>query len=129
MLKKLANGEYSLKVIFLVFGIFGIFIFNLITAITHNGVLRAICPYGKICSKNVVLYFFSNFAILMTSNGRLITPLALHFIASACFICYVIILLRGLWKKEETYEGKKFWMFCAKWTMVCWALFSLKFIF
>lgn len=129
MLKKLANGEYSLQLIFWVFGVFGIFIFNIITTITHNGVLRAICPYGKICSHNVILYFWSHFALLMTSNGRQILPLALHFIAGACFICYVIILLRGLWKKSETYEGSKFLMFCAKCLLLVWALFSLKLIF
>lgn len=129
MLKKLASGEYSLKVCFWLFGVFGIFLFNIITAITHNGALREICPYGKICTTNLVLYILSNFAIIMTKSGHLISTLAPHLIASACFICYVIILLRGTWKSADKYEGSKFWAFSAKWTLVCWALFSLKLVF
>ena len=129
MLKKLASGEYSLKVCFWLFGGLGIFLFNIITSITHSGALRAICPYGKVCAKNLVWYIVSNFALIMTRHGHLITTLAPHLIASACFICYVIILLRGTWKSADSYEGPKFWAFAAKWILVCWALFSLKLIF
>ena len=129
MLKKLASGEYSLKICFWLFGVFGIFLFNMITAITHSGALRAICPYGKICSTNLVWYILSNFAIMMTKNGHLISTLAPHLIASACFICYTIVLLRGTWKSADNYEGSEVWAFSAKWILVCWALFSLKLIF
>lgn len=129
MLKKLASGEYSLKVCFWLFGGIGIFLFNIITAITHSGALKAICPYGKICYVNLVWYVLSNFAIIMTGKGHLISTMAPHLIASACFICYVIILLRGTWKSAENYEGSKFWVFSAKLILVCWAIFSLKLIF
>lgn len=129
MLKKLASGEYSLKVCFWLFGVFGIFLFNIITAITHSGALRAICPYGKICATNLVWYILSHFALIMTRGGHLISTLAPHLIASGCFICYTIILLRGTWKSADNYEGSKFWAFSAKWILVCWALFSLKLIF
>lgn len=129
MLKKLASGEYSLKVCFWLFGVFGIFLFNIITAITHSGALREICPYGKLCATNLVWYILSNFAIIMTRSGHLIATLAPHLIASACFICYTIVLLRGTWKSAANYEGSKFWSFSAKWILVCWAIFSLKLIF
>ncbi len=129
MLKKLASGEYSLKVCFWLFGVLGIFLFNIITGITHSSALRAICPYGKLCATNLVRYILSNFAIIMTREGHLISTLAPHLIASACFICYTIILLRGTWKSADNYEGAKFWAFSAKWILVCWALFSLKLIF
>lgn len=129
MLKRLASGEYSLKVCFWMFGVFGILLFNFITAITHSGALKAICPYGQLCSKNLILYILSNFALIMTRNGHLIASLAPHLIASACFICYIIILLRGTWKSAGSYEGSAFWAFSAKWILVCWALFSLKLVF
>ncbi len=129
MLKKLVNGEYSLKVCFWLFGGLGIFLFNIITAITHSGALRAICPYGRVCNQNLILYIFANYASIMTGRGHLISTMAPHFIASACFVCYVIILLRGTWKSAENYEGSKFLAYMAKIILICWAIFSLKLIF
>ncbi|MBR3502239.1 MAG: hypothetical protein IKO06_04965 [Alphaproteobacteria bacterium] len=129
MLKKLASGEYSLKVCFWLFGGLGVLLFNIITAITHSGALKAICYYSTVCGMNIVLFVLSNFALLMTGRGHLLYALAPHFIASACFICYVLILIRGTWKSADKYEGSKFWAFSAKWLLVCWALFSLKLIF
>jgi hypothetical protein len=130
MLKKLAGGEYSLKITFWAFGLLGFLLFNILTNITHSGVLRIICPYGRLCSVNIVLYIFNNSVRLMTgSNDSVMTYLVCHLILAACFVCYMIVVLRGLWKSADAYEGKKFWPFCAKFLTVCLVLISLKSIF
>lgn len=127
MLKRLANGEYSLKTTFWMFGLLGFFIFNLFTNITHNGTLRAICPYGRVCSQNIVLYIFTNIVNLMTGKSSgVMTYLVFHLIFSACFICYMIITVRGLWKSAAAYEGKQFWAVSAKFLIICLVLLSMR---
>ena len=125
MLKKLANGEYSLKITFWIFGVLGLFIFALITNMTHNSVLRLICSYGVICNKSVVLYTVFNL-ISIFLNGQLLTGVSIHFLVSTIFIVYTYIVLRGLWKCSTTYTGHKFWSICAKFVLVFLILISLK---
>lgn len=126
MLKKLANGEYSLKITFWLFGVLGLFLFNIITNMTHNSVLRMICAKGVICAKSVILYALFHMVQIFLDGGRLLTGLGLHVLTSAIFVVYVYILLRGLWKSGASYEGRSFWPICAKLILVCWALVSFK---
>lgn len=127
MLKRLVAGEYSLKSTFWMFGLIGFLIFNIIVNISQNSVLRLICPYGKICSKSIVLYILQNIPILMTrSTGGLMTSLAIYLIIGAIFCCYMIIVLRGLWKTCDAYEGPKFWAHCSKLILVSLSLLCFK---
>lgn len=125
MLKKLGAGEYSLKITFWMFGLLGMLFFTIATHITHSSALRMICPYGRVCAKSVVLYIISNFPILMTTSGRL-SAFVPHLLTSALFICYFIILIRGLWKCSDAYEGTKFWGMSAKFIIICLGFLSLK---
>lgn len=128
MLKKLGAGEYSLKVIFWLFGLLGFSLFYLLTSITHNGVLRNICPYGRLCEKNIIIYTLSNFANIML--GRLKdsaqTYLVIHILLSALFVAYMIVVLRGLWKCCSSYDGSKFMCYAAKILLVCFMLYCFK---
>ncbi len=127
MLKKLVSGEYSLKVTFWIFGVFGFLFFNILINISQNSVLRLICPYGRICSKSIILFTLGNAVNLMAGkNSGLMNYLAFHFLLGACVVCYMFITLRGLWKSSDAYEGAKFWSICAKFILVCYALISLK---
>ena len=127
MLKKLASGEYSLKVTFWVFGFFGTFLFTILTTITHNGVLRSICPYGRICSRNIILYILTNVPNIMTgSKGVSVADFMPHLLVSACFVCYMYVVLKGLWTCAKSYEGHKFWALSAKLLTVTLVLYSLK---
>lgn len=131
MLKKLANGELSLRLTFWVFGLLGFFIFFIFTSITHAGVLRHICPMGQICSRNLILYIMANFINLLmrgTQSGVMFY-LTAHILFSASFAVYMYITLRGLWKASESYDGKSFWAWSAKVILVCLAVVSLKSIF
>ncbi len=125
MLKKLGAGEYSLKITFWLFGLMGMFFFTILTHISHSSALRLFCPYGRGCSQSVVLFILSNAPTLMTSSGK-ISSLVPHLLMSACFVCYFFILIKGLWKCSENYEGAKFWTFCAKLLLVCLGVLSLK---
>lgn len=126
MLKKLVNGEYSLKITFWIFGFLGFSLLGLITQITHNGVLRLICPGGKLCSTNLLVYTFSHIVSLLTGNGRVLTNLIIHIFISALFLIYMYITLRGLFKCSASYEGKKIWPIFAKIALICLALIGLK---
>lgn len=126
MFKKLVNGEYSLKILFWLFGVLGFSLFGLITQITHNGVLRLICPRGELCSVNLLFFTFSHIVTLLTGNGHLTTSLIIHIFVSALFIIYMYLTLRGLFKCSASYEGKKFWPVCAKIILICLALISFK---
>lgn len=131
MLKKLANGEYSLKIIFWVFGLFGFFVFYVFTSITHAGVLRCICPMGQICSQNLIWFIASNFIGLMmrgTQSGVMLY-LVSHILLSASFAVYMYLTLRGVWKAAATYEGSAFWKWSAKILLVLLAVLSFKSIF
>lgn len=131
MLKKMVNGELSLRLTFWAFGLLGFFLFFIFTSITHAGVLRHICPMGQVCSRNVISYILSNFINLLmrgTQSGVLFY-LTAHILLSASFVVYIYITLRGLWKASESYEGKSFWAWSAKIILVCAAVMSLKSIF
>lgn len=125
MLKKLGAGEYSLKVTFWLFGLMGMLFFTIATHITHSSALRMTCMYGRACSRSVILFILNNFLSLMTSSGR-ISAFVPHLLLSALFISYFIILIRGLWKSCESYEGVKFWAMCAKLAIICLGFLSLK---
>lgn len=126
MFKKLANGEYSLKITFWLFGVLGFFLLNIITNMTHNGVLRMICDKGALCIKSVILYALSHLIQIFLNGGRLLTMLGIHVLISTIFVVYAYILLRGLWKSSASYEGHAFWPICAKLVLVCWTLIGLK---
>lgn len=126
MFKKLANGEYSLKITFWLFGVLGLFLLNIITNMTHNSVLRMICAKGALCSQSVILYTLSHLVQIFLSGGRLMTALGVHILLGAVFVVYTYILLRGLWKSSASYEGRAFWAVCAKLVLVVWVLIGLK---
>ena len=128
MLKKLANGEYSLKNIFWIFGVFGFFIFFLLTSITHSSLLRFMCSGVRNCSGNVILYVLSNYVRLMTQGAQsgALLYISVHMILSACFVVYMYLVVRGLWKSAKNYEGGIFWSLMAKICLVCLALFCFK---
>lgn len=126
MLKKLANGEYSLKIIFWIFGVLGIFLFSLITNMSHNGVLRLICPRNTVCNRSVVWFTLSNVVSVFLNGGRLLVELGIHFFVSTIFIVYAYILIRGLWKSCASYEGRRIWSVCAKFILISLVLVSLK---
>lgn len=131
MLKKLANGELSLRLTFWVFGLLGYFVFLILTSITHAGVLHRICPVGQVCSHNVIFYIMKNFITLLMNGSQsgVMAYLVAHILFSASFMLYMYITLQGLWKSAASYEGAKFWAWCAKIILVCIALASLKSIF
>ncbi len=125
MLKKLGAGEYSLKITFWLFGLIGMFFFTILTHITHSSASRLFCPYGRNCSQGIVLSILKNAPTLMTSSG-VNYSLVLHLLMSACFVCYFFILIKGLWKCSENYEGTKFWTFCAKILLIYLGALNLK---
>ena len=131
MLKKLANGELSLKLTFWAFGLLGFFIFFILTSITHAGVLRHICPLGRACPHNLIFYIGANFINLLIkgSQSGIMLYLVFHILLSASFAIYVYITLRGLWKSAEAYEGSAFWKWSAKIILICMTLVCLKSIF
>lgn len=131
MLRKLANGELSLKLTFWVFGLLVYFIFFIFTSITHAGVLRYICHAGQTCSQNLILYILTHFINLMMSGTQsgIMFYLIAHLLLSTSFIFYIYITLAGLWKSAASYEGAAFWAWSAKIIMVCVAIASLKSIF
>jgi hypothetical protein len=119
MLKKLVAGEYSLAKTFWLFGVFGFFIFMLITGITHSSFAHAVCGLARnsvqcVQNINVLRYIMSHFINLLLRGGSIATLLMLHLIASGCFGAYAIIVLRGLWKSAKTYEGLSLWKWGAK---------------
>ena len=126
MLKKLANGEYSLRITFWLFGVLGFFLFNIITNMTHNSVLRIICDKGVLCAKSVLFYTLSHPISIFLGGGHLMSNLGLHILISTVFVVYTYILLRGLWKSSASYEGHLFWPICAKLILVFWAVIGLK---
>ena len=128
MLKKLGASEYSLKVTFWLFGLLGFSIFYLLTSITHSGVLRNICPYGRLCDKNIVLYTLSNFANLMLGrlNNTTQIYLIIHILLSAVFVAYMIVVLRGLLKSCASFSGSRFWVYAAKFFLICLMLYCFK---
>jgi len=129
MLKKLASGEYSLKVTFWLFGLCGMFVFQLLANMTHNGVLRTICSSGGVCVKSVILYIFFNFPLLLTGGGRVgLSAFVPHLLVSSLFVSYMLILLSGLWKSSAAYEGNKFWVITAKIIVVFLVFLGLKVI-
>lgn len=126
MLKKLVNGEYSLKITFWLFGFLGFSLFGLITQITHNGVLRLICPGGRLCPINLLFYTFSHLVTLLTGNGRVLTNLIIHIFVSTLFLIYMYLTLRGLFKCSASYDGKKIWPIFAKIALICLSIIGLK---
>ena len=126
MFKKLGAGEYPLRTVFWLFGLVGFACFYIITNITHSGVLRMICPHGNLCSRNLVLYALTNFPKLMLGNGSVLGYMVIHIILGAMFVTYMYIVVRSLWKCGATYEGSTFWVFCAKFILVCLLLLSVK---
>ncbi len=126
MFKKLANGEYSLKITFWLFGVLGLFLLSIITNTTHNSVLRQICAGGTLCGKSVVLFTLSNIVSVFLGGGRLLTGIGVHILIVTIFSVYAYILLRGLWKCSASYEGPVFWSFTAKTVLITLILLSLK---
>lgn len=127
MLKKLAAGECSLKMTFWVFGLLGFFVFSLVTNITHSSLLRTICGYSRNCERSVVWFFFMHFIqIMSSSNSAFRWCVIAHSFFGATFGAYMLLVLRGLWKCGEKYEGNAFWLFSAKFILVCLALLCLK---
>ena len=124
MLKKLANGELSLKLTFWVFGLLGFFIFFIATYITRAGL-------AKYFSGSVISFVMSNFIKLLIAGTQsgVMFYLTAHVLLSASFAVYMYITLRGLWKSSENYEGKVFWPWMAKIILVCVAILSLISIF
>lgn len=119
MWRKLAAGEYSLKMIFWVFGVLGFFLFMILTGITHSSFARMLCARAHSVSYcmsnlNVLYYIGTHFISLLLSGGALATRLMLHLIASGCFGAYMIVVVRGLWKCAKEYKGSKFWVWSAK---------------
>ncbi|MDO4161627.1 MAG: hypothetical protein Q4D80_01305 [Pseudomonadota bacterium] len=125
VLKKLGAGEYSLKVTFWLFGLLGMLFFTIATHMTHSGALRAICPHGRLCSRSVILYILGNVPVLMTRSGYL-SIFVPHLLMAACFAGYFIVLIRGLWKCSDAYEGSKALPVSAKIVIICLGLLSLK---
>lgn len=125
MLKKLGAGEYSLKITFWLFGLMGMLFFTIATHITHSGALRLVC-YGRVCPRSILLYILSNIPNLMTGSSGRLSAFVPHLLVCSLFICYFIILMRGLWKCGNTYEGAKFWTVCAKTVIICLGFLSLK---
>ena len=127
MLKKFANGEYSLKTTFWLFGVFGFFMFNIITRLTQASVLHYLCN-GQQCFRSIILFILRNFVNIMTGkiNAQMQTALIIHIFVSAFFAVFMILLLRGIWKSGATYEGKKFWVWCAKLIVICFAFLCIK---
>lgn len=126
MIKKLINGEYSLKITFWLFGIIGIFIFNIITNISHNSALNIICKQNSYCPKSILLYTLKNMVFIFLKGDILITYIGIHFLFSIIFGVYCYLLLRGLWKSSASYEGSIFWSLCAKCILIVWIILSLK---
>jgi hypothetical protein len=60
------------------------------------------------------------------STDSLMTSLAIYLIIGAIFTCYMIIVLRGLWKTCDAYEGSKIWVHCSKIILVGLSLVCFK---
>ena len=125
MLKKLAAGEYPLRTIFWGFGFIGFLFFNLVAVMTKSAAVHSVCGNAGRCASSFVLLVISSFVDLMTRRG-IPVAIALHFLVGACFVCYMILVIRGLMKSSKTYEGSPFWSFCAKVMMVFLILVNLK---
>ncbi len=133
MWKKLAAGEYSLKMTFWVFGVLGFFLFMIITGITHSSFARMLCARAhsvNYCLEhlNVIKYIVTHFIGLLLGGGALATRLMLHLIASGCFGAYMIVVVRSLWKCAKEYKGSKFWIWSAKVLLLALCVLGLKVI-
>lgn len=92
---------------------------------SKSGAIHAVCGEGRRCASSFILLVFSSFVDMITRRG---IPLAivLHFLVGACFVCYMILVMRGLMKSSKTYEGSPFWSWSAKIAMVVLILLNLK---
>lgn len=125
MFKKLGAGEYPLKTIFWMFGLLGFLFLYIVTSITHSGILRMICPYRTLCSHNIVTYTLRNAPSIMLRRGNLLPYIAMHIILGAIFIVYMYVVIRGLWKCCESYDGHKFWAYSAKFILISLSLLCI----
>jgi len=126
MFKKLGAGEYPLKTVFWMFGLLGFLLFYIITSITHSGILRLICPYRTLCTRNLISYIHLNAPTIMLRKGNLLPYIATHIVLGAAFAVYMYVVLRSLWKCCETYEGSKFWEYSAKFILISLSLVCIK---
>ncbi len=127
MLKRLIAGEYSLRAIVWGFGLLGFFLFILITSLTQNTFLQVLCARNRICGDvNIVYFTFSNFIQLLLRGGKTAMYLVLHLIISGCFVAYMIMVLRGMWKCAQQYGGSKFWAWTAKLLLLGLVFFGLR---
>jgi len=126
MLKKLVNGEYSLKITFWLFGVMGMFIFNILTNITHNSALHLVCKQNAYCPRSILLYTIKNMVTVFLNGDRFLTSVGIHILLSVIFGVYAYLLLQGLWKSSKSYQGSIFWSLCAKCVLIIWIIFSLK---
>lgn len=128
MLKRLVNGEYSLKVVFWLFGVLGFALLFLASSITHSGLIKAVCMGQNNCSFNVVKYVLQNFIKLLIGGMQtgVMPYLVSHLIMSAVFVVYMYLVLRGLWKSAAGYEGSGFWKLSAKTILVVLAIMCFK---
>jgi hypothetical protein len=127
MLKRLIAGECSLRATFWGFGVLGFFLFILLTSLTQNTFLQILCSRNRICGDvNIVYFTFSNFIQLLLRGGTTAIYLVLHLIMSGCFVAYMIMVLRGLWKCTQKNESKKFWAWCAKILLLCLVVLGLR---
>lgn len=131
MLKKLAEGEYSLRLTFWVFGMLGFFVFAVLTGMTRAGVLHHIGCSGSYCPRNLVLFILPRIFSLMTSGAQSgVMPYILaHLLMSAVFGVYAYLVLRGLWKAAKSYTGPKFWSLSAETALVALAFVCLRAVF
>ena len=126
MLKKLVNGEYSLKVTFWLFGLLGFFLFNVVTNIIHNGILRLICANGVLCSKSVILFVLQHIFGIFIGGGWILFNVGIYILVVAMFVIYIYLVLRGIWKSGAAYQGNVVWSVGAKIVLIVLAFISLK---
>lgn len=127
MLKKLVAGDYSLKLTFWIFGVLGFSLFYVIAGITRTSLVGAARISGTEIGV-VIKYILNRSVSLMLGNvsGNVMPYIVMHLITGAVFVVYMYLVLRGLWKSGDKYEGGKFWVWSAKAVLVAMALWYLK---
>ena len=129
MLKKLIAGECSLSKTFWGYGVLGFFIFIILTSVTQNTFLQALCAQRRTCADvNIVIFTLSHFVQLLLHGGKAAMYLVFHLIVSGCFVAYMIMVVRGLWKCAPQYEGKKFLGWLAKILLICLVCIGIRVI-
>lgn len=120
MLKKLINGELSLRDTFWMFGFLGLPTITLVVRILGKMLAR------KLNNRSILAYFLS-----FNAGGELSTSILtiLYLSALGFFIFYVVALLMGTWRSSAEYNRSLWFRHLSRIFMVLMLFLAVKYVF